>query len=268
MRVLVEVAAIVAGGVGAVVCLAALSVRLPQGGPVFEPGLRPPVKTAVWPAQLVRLERHRPAVRVERPGRAQRAPPCAGGDRRGAPGAAGPTAGPGRHRGAPAAWALPRGSSSARPARRRAIPTARASRPATSSRSSTRWTRCDRADRQPCRARRARRPHPGRGRARGGRQAARARAGPARAAGRRPRAHRGQPWRGQDADGAVVRGGHQPALRARAVHARPDAVGRDRLDDLRPAQRRAALPARPDLHPHPARRRDQPRAAEDAGGAA
>ena len=57
MRVLAEVAAIVAGGVGAAVCLAVLSVRLPQGGPVFEPGLRPPVKTAVWPAQLVRLER-------------------------------------------------------------------------------------------------------------------------------------------------------------------------------------------------------------------
>lgn len=57
MRMLAEVAAIVAGGVGAVVCLAVLSVRLPQGGPVFVPGLRPPVKTAVWPAQLVRLER-------------------------------------------------------------------------------------------------------------------------------------------------------------------------------------------------------------------
>jgi hypothetical protein len=57
VRVLVEVAAIVAGGVGAVVCVAVLGVRLPQGGPVFEPGLRPPVTTAVWPAQLLRLER-------------------------------------------------------------------------------------------------------------------------------------------------------------------------------------------------------------------
>ncbi len=57
MKALAEVAAIVAGGVGAAVCLAVLSVRLPQGGPVFEPGLRMPVKTAVWPAQLVRLER-------------------------------------------------------------------------------------------------------------------------------------------------------------------------------------------------------------------
>jgi hypothetical protein len=52
-----EVAAIAAGAVGAAVCLAVLAVRLPQNRPVFEPGLRPPVKTAVWPAQLVRLER-------------------------------------------------------------------------------------------------------------------------------------------------------------------------------------------------------------------
>jgi hypothetical protein len=57
VRVLAEVAAIVAGGVGAAVCLAVLTVHLPQGGPVFEPGLRQPVTTPVWPAQLVRLER-------------------------------------------------------------------------------------------------------------------------------------------------------------------------------------------------------------------
>ena len=57
MRVVAEVAAIVAGGLGAAVCLAVLTVRLPQGGAVFEPGLRLPVTTAVWPAQLVRLER-------------------------------------------------------------------------------------------------------------------------------------------------------------------------------------------------------------------
>jgi hypothetical protein len=55
--VVAEVAAILAGGLGAAVCLAVLTVRLPQGGAVFEPGLRPPVTTAVWPAQLVRLER-------------------------------------------------------------------------------------------------------------------------------------------------------------------------------------------------------------------
>ena len=52
-----EVAAIVAGGLGAAVCLVVLTVRLPQGRAVFEPGLQPPVTTAVWPAQLVRLER-------------------------------------------------------------------------------------------------------------------------------------------------------------------------------------------------------------------
>ena len=57
MILVAEVAAIAAGAVGAAVCLAILAVRLPQGAPVFEPGLRPPVKTAVWPAQLVRLER-------------------------------------------------------------------------------------------------------------------------------------------------------------------------------------------------------------------
>jgi hypothetical protein len=52
-----EVAFIVAAGIGAVIGLAALAVRLPAGDPVFEPGLRPRVKTDPWPAQLVRLER-------------------------------------------------------------------------------------------------------------------------------------------------------------------------------------------------------------------
>ena len=57
MTLVVEVAAIVAGALGAAVCLAILAVRLPQNRPLFEPGLRPQVTTAVWPAQLVRLER-------------------------------------------------------------------------------------------------------------------------------------------------------------------------------------------------------------------
>jgi hypothetical protein len=52
-----EVAFIVIGGIGAAICLAVLALRLPAGQPVFEPGLRPPVKTHLWPAQLVRLER-------------------------------------------------------------------------------------------------------------------------------------------------------------------------------------------------------------------
>ena len=52
------------------------------------------------------------------------------------------------------------------------------------------------------------------------------------------------------------------------VHARPDAVRRHRLVDLEPARRRLRLPAGADLHQPAARRRDQPRPTEDAGGAA
>jgi hypothetical protein len=57
VRLVVEVAFIVVGAIGAAALLAALAVRLPEGDPVFEPGLRPRVKTHPWPAQLVRLER-------------------------------------------------------------------------------------------------------------------------------------------------------------------------------------------------------------------
>jgi hypothetical protein len=57
VRLAAEVAFIVVGAIGAAICLAALAVRLPAGRPVFEPGLRPRVKTERWPAQLVRLER-------------------------------------------------------------------------------------------------------------------------------------------------------------------------------------------------------------------
>jgi hypothetical protein len=57
VRLVAEVAFIVVGALGAVVCLGALAVRLPAGQPVFEPGLRPRMKTELWPAQLVRLER-------------------------------------------------------------------------------------------------------------------------------------------------------------------------------------------------------------------
>lgn len=57
MRLVAEVAFIVVAGIGAVIGLAALAVRLPAGDPVFEPGLRPRLKTDAWPAQLVRLER-------------------------------------------------------------------------------------------------------------------------------------------------------------------------------------------------------------------
>jgi hypothetical protein len=48
---------LVLGGLGAAACLSALALRLPAGQPVFEPGLEPRVRTQVWPAQLVRLER-------------------------------------------------------------------------------------------------------------------------------------------------------------------------------------------------------------------
>lgn len=52
-----EVILILAGAVGAGVCLALLVVQLPAGPPVFEQGLRSRVSTQLWPAQLVRLER-------------------------------------------------------------------------------------------------------------------------------------------------------------------------------------------------------------------
>jgi hypothetical protein len=57
VRLVAEVTFIVAAGVGAAIGLAVLAIRLPSGDPVFEPGLRPRVKTEVWPAQLVRLQR-------------------------------------------------------------------------------------------------------------------------------------------------------------------------------------------------------------------
>lgn len=57
MRLAAEVVLVVAGGIGAGACLAALAGRLPASHPVFERELRPRVKTDRWPAQLVRLER-------------------------------------------------------------------------------------------------------------------------------------------------------------------------------------------------------------------
>jgi len=57
MRLVAEVAFIVAGAIGAGICLALLAIRLPAGQQVFEQRLRPRVRTQVWPAQLVRLER-------------------------------------------------------------------------------------------------------------------------------------------------------------------------------------------------------------------
>jgi hypothetical protein len=57
MRLAAEVGFIVAGAIGAAICLALLAARLPAGSRLFEERLRPRVTTQVWPAQLVRLER-------------------------------------------------------------------------------------------------------------------------------------------------------------------------------------------------------------------
>jgi hypothetical protein len=57
VRLAAELGFVVLGALGAAVCLVALAVRLPADQRVFEPGLRPRVRTDVWPAQLVRLER-------------------------------------------------------------------------------------------------------------------------------------------------------------------------------------------------------------------
>ena len=109
---------------------------------------------------------------------------------------------------------------------------------------------------------------PRRGRAGGRRQARRARARPARDARRRPRPARGRPGPGQDADGAVVRR-RSTALRFARVQFTPDLmpVRHHRLVDVRPRDGEF-VPARAGLHQRAARRRDQPRAAEDAGRAA
>jgi hypothetical protein len=57
VRLAAELGFVVLGALGAAVCLVALAVHLPDDQRVFESGLRPPVRTDLWPAQLVRLER-------------------------------------------------------------------------------------------------------------------------------------------------------------------------------------------------------------------
>jgi hypothetical protein len=57
VRLAAELGFVVLGALGAAACLVALAVRLPADQRVFESGLRPRVRTALWPAQLVRLER-------------------------------------------------------------------------------------------------------------------------------------------------------------------------------------------------------------------
>ena len=88
------------------------------------------------------------------------------------------------------------------------------------------------------------------------------------AAGRRPRAARGRPRPGQDADRQDRRRRARRLVQAPAVHARPRA-GRPRRHAHLPAgHRRLRHRARPGVLQLPARRRDQPRARQGAVGAA
>jgi hypothetical protein len=57
VRLAAELGFVVLGALGAAACLVALAVRLPADQRVFESGLRRRVRTDLWPAQLVRLER-------------------------------------------------------------------------------------------------------------------------------------------------------------------------------------------------------------------
>jgi hypothetical protein len=57
VRLAAELGFVVLGALGAAVCLVALAVHLPADQRVFESALGPPVRTDLWPAQLVRLER-------------------------------------------------------------------------------------------------------------------------------------------------------------------------------------------------------------------
>ena len=87
-----------------------------------------------------------------------------------------------------------------------------------------------------------------------------------RARRRRTRAARGRPGRGEDAARErASRARSSVEFRARPVHAGHAPVRPHRHDDA--ARRQARLPSGPGLHQRPARRRDQPDAAEDAGGA-
>ena len=90
------------------------------------------------------------------------------------------------------------------------------------------------------------------------------------AAGRRPRAPRRRARPRQDAAGADRCGGHGSDLFARAVHARSHARRRHRDQPDRRRRRRAAVrvPEGADLRQRRAGRRDQPRDAQDAVGAA
>ena len=92
--------------------------------------------------------------------------------------------------------------------------------------------------------------------------------GDRRAARRRPPPDRGRAGRRQDEPGQGDRRVRRLHVEPGAVHTRPAAERHRRCQRL-PAQRRGVpLPAGPDLRQHRARRRDQPRLAEDPVGAA
>src|SRR5581483_11644818 len=156
------------------------------------------------------------------------------------------------------------GSGSVPTGRRPPIATLPASRAPSSSPRSRRSSPCDDTPR----AAAAGGADPRRGREGRLRQARAARARPDRASQRRSRPARGSARSREDAHRALVRAGDLAPLCADPVHARPHAGRRHRLPDLRPADDGLRLPARPRLREPPPRRRDQPRPAEDAGGAA
>ena len=78
----------------------------------------------------------------------------------------------------------------------------------------------------------------------------------------------GRARRREDPAGEGGRGRARRRLPARAVHPRPHAERRARADDLLAGRGHVPVPRGPALHEPAARRRDQPHAAEDPGGAA
>lgn len=89
-----------------------------------------------------------------------------------------------------------------------------------------------------------------------------------RARGRRPHPARRLPGHRQDAARARLGPLDRHVVQTHPVHTRPAAERRGRRHVLRPEDRRVQLPQRPDLRVDRARRRDQPRLAEDAVRAA
>ena len=85
---------------------------------------------------------------------------------------------------------------------------------------------------------------------------------------RGPPDHRGLPGRREDDAREGARALARRLVLPPPVHARPAAVRRHRRERVQPAHERVRVPPGPGLREPPARRRDQPRVAEDAVGAA